>query len=228
MIRQPEDEPPAQPQPSPWPATPALHPEGTDEAITATPADPYVPVTRARDGRDWRIGTDVDVAWIAGGTSPGLTISAAVPPVFDAYATFVEPDSDERWEKRDRAVIALLTEYSAGQAWWLGYLDTGVDDIIFADAPMVTLYSGWRYVLVEAGWEQATSWRANERGMHGVLPEVMFPADRSWLLSTLWDHDWTCIGGSAEFVDSFVRHPDLQARPVELGQDATPPGHQAI
>jgi hypothetical protein len=167
------------------------------------------------------------VAWIARGTSPGPTITAAIPPVFAAYATFVEPDGEKGWDTRDQAVIALLTGCSAGQAWWLGYLDTGVDDVIFPDAPMVTLYTGWRYVLVEAGPEQAAAWR-NERGMHGVLPEVIFPADRSWLVSTLWDDDWSCLGGPAELVDGFLRHPDLQARPVQLGHDATPPGHQAL
>jgi hypothetical protein len=40
----------------------------------------------------------------------------------------------------------------------------------------------------------------------------MFPADRSWLVSTLWDDDWTCVGGSVALVDSFLRHPDVGAR----------------
>jgi hypothetical protein len=56
----------------------------------------------------------------------------------------------------------------------------------------------------------------------------MFPVGRSWLMSTLWDDDWTCLGGSAELVDRFLRHPDLRAQAVALGQDATPPGHQAF
>jgi hypothetical protein len=93
----------------------------------------------------------------------------------------------------------------------------------------VTLYSGWHYVLVKAGPEQAASWRRDDPGSFwpGVLPNLMFPADRSWLVSTLWDDDWTCIGGPAGLVDRFLRHPNLQARPVALGQDGTPPGHQA-
>ncbi|HET7868969.1 MAG TPA: hypothetical protein VFM85_01445 [Actinomycetota bacterium] len=88
---------------------------------------------------------------------------------------------------------------------------------------MVTLYAGWLYVLVEAGPEQAATWRhsGDWSFWKGALPNLMFPADRSWLVSTLWDDDWTCIGGPAGLVDRFLRHPDLQARRVTLGEDAT-------
>src|SRR4029453_14547927 len=112
---------------------------------------------RTRGGRKWRIGTDPEVAWIVGGTSTGLTITAAIPPVFEAYAKVVWPYGGEGQEQHDRAVLALLTEYTADQPWWLGYLDTGADDIVFPDAPIVTLYSEWHYVLVEAGAETASS-----------------------------------------------------------------------
>jgi hypothetical protein len=184
----------------------------------------------ARDGRTWRIGADTDVAWIAGGTSVGLTITAAVPPVFEAYATVTLPYAGHGQDRHDRTVLTLLSEHSADQPWWLGYLDTGADDIVFPGAPPVTLYSGWRYVLVEAGPEQAGTWRRHDLGSFwkGVLPNLMFPADRSWLYSTLWDDDWSCLGGPAGLVDAFLRHPGLDARPVTLGQDATPPGHQAF
>jgi hypothetical protein len=185
----------------------------------------------ARDGSTWRIGTNADVAWITDGTSVGRTITSAIPPVFEAYATVVLPERGEGQDLHDQAVLGLLSGQSADQLWWLGYLDTGADDIVFPGAPMVTLYSGWRYVLVEAGPQQAATWRQHDRPSFwkGALPNVMFPADRSWLVSTLWDDDWTCIGGPAELVNSFVRHPRLQARPVPLSsQDATPPGHQAF
>ena len=210
-----------EPRPAPLPG-PGLNPEA--------PAKPAVPPVRlARDGSTWRIGTDAEVAWIARGTSIGRAITAAIPPVFEAYATAVLPGNDEQQDEHDRAVMALLSEHSAGQPWWLGYLDTGADDIVFPDSPMVTLYSGWHYVLVEAGPEQAATWRRTDPGFwKGALPNLMFPADRAWLVSTLWDDDWTCIGGSAALVGSFLRHPDLQARPVLPGQDATPPGHQAL
>ena len=186
-------------------------------------------VTRTRDGGTWRIGTGAEVAWIADGTSIGRSITAAIPPVFEAYATVVVAYGEER-VKHDRAVLALLAEQSPDQPWWLGYLDTGVDDIVFPDAPKVTLYAGWHYVLVEAGLEQAAAWRPGDGRAFGTgdLPNLIFPADHSWLVSTLWDDDWSCIGGPAGLVDRFLRHPDLGARQVALGQDATPPGHEAL
>jgi len=185
-------------------------------------------VRLARDGSTWRIGTDADVTWITGGTAIGRTIAAAIPPVFEAYATVLLPEGGAGQDRHDRAVLALLRERSASQPWWLGYLDTGPDDIVFPGAPMVTLYSGWRYVLVEAGPEQAATWRHGPWSFWmGALPNLMFPADRSWLVSTLWDDDWTCIGGPAALIAGFLRHPALQARPVALGEDATPPGHDA-
>jgi len=60
-------------------------------------------VRLARDGRMWRIGTQTEVAWIAGGTSAGLTITAAIPPVFEAYATVVLPAGGDGQDKHDRA-----------------------------------------------------------------------------------------------------------------------------
>jgi hypothetical protein len=154
----------------------------------------------------------------------------AYPPVFDAYATVVLPDGDNERGAHDRALLALLVGQSPDQAWWLGYLDTGTDDVVFADAPMVSLYSGWRYVLVEAGPQQAASWRQGELGSfwRGALPNLMFPADHSWLVSTLWDDDWSCVGGPADLLRRLLADPDLEARPVVLGEDATPPGHQAL
>ena len=185
-------------------------------------------VTRSRDGSTWRIGTDAEVTWIAEGTSMSRTITSAIPPVFQAYATVLLPPGGEGQDEHDRVVLALLREQSAGQPWWLGYLDTGADDIVFPDAPKVTLYYGWHYVLVEAGPEQAATWRTSGDWSFwtGALPNLMFPADRSWLVSTLWDDDWTCIGGPTGLVNTFLRHPGLRARPVALGQDATPPGHE--
>jgi hypothetical protein len=59
----------------------------------------------------------------------------------------------------------------------------------------------------------------------------MLPADRSWLFSTVWDDDWTCIAGPRELVDAFLAHPDLRHRARKVGPsntNVTAPGHTAI
>jgi hypothetical protein len=184
-------------------------------------------VTRVRDGSTWRIGTDAEVAWINDGTSPGRAVTVAIPPIFAAYCTLELPKYWEAFSVHEQAVVALLSEHPVQQPWWLGYLDTGASDIVFPDAPMVTLYAEWHYVLVEAGPQQAATWR--DTRFNWALPDLMFPADRSWLVSTLWDDAWTCIGGSSVLVDGFLRDRTLgaRARRVALGEDATPPGHVA-
>ena len=178
-----------------------------------------------KDGRAWRIGTASDVAWIADHTIPGNTVNAAVPPVFEAYATFYQPDGVDT-ARHERAVVRVLTEHTADQPWWLGYLDTGAYDIVFNDAPKVSLYWDWAYVLVLAGPEQALSWRTGHLrgGETGALPDLFFPLDRSWLVSALWDDTWTDIGGPVNLIEALVSDPLANARRVRPDEDAVPPG----
>jgi hypothetical protein len=181
-----------------------------------------------RDGQEWRLGTDADVMWIHDGTSRGTEITAAIPPIFAAYCTLLVPrNGNDELATHEQALIDLLTDHTAEQPWWLAYLDTGASDVVFPYAPRTMMYSGWRYVLVEAGPHEATTWR--DADFKYALPDLMFPKDRSWLVSTLWDDDWTSIGGSEQLVSSVLAHPVLgpRARRVALGEDATPPGHEA-
>lgn len=185
----------------------------------------------SRDGQSWALGGSADVEWINHGTTADRTITSAIPPTFAAYCTLAVPpheDTDGVLAAHERALLELLDAHTAKQPWWLGYLDTGASDVVFAYAPRTTLYAGWGYVLVRAGPEQAGRWR--EHGWQLALPDLIFPADRSWLVSTLWDDDWTCIGGPAGIVDAVLAERTLapRARRVEPGQDATPPGDQAI
>jgi hypothetical protein len=188
------------------------------------------PVKVGRDGHQWPVGTASAADWITKGTTIDRTITSGIPPVFGAYATVVLPADEPEQETRDRAMLAVLSAHAAEQPWWLAYLDTGGSDIVFEDAPKVPIYHlDWRYVLVAAGSEQAATWRKDE--WRGALPDVVFPADRSWLISTLWDDDWTCVGGSTELVDDLLRDPDLEGyarRVMTLDEDATPPGHTAF
>jgi hypothetical protein len=104
-----------------------------------------------RDGRSWLVGTASDVAWIYLWTTVDFTITSAIPPAFDAYATVVLPEHRGERRRHDQAVI---------------------------------LYADWSYVVVRAGPEQATSWQQGDYFRERRLPDLMFPEDRSWLVST--------------------------------------------
>jgi hypothetical protein len=141
----------------------------------------------------------------------------------------VAPNLPEAHDRHAAAVLAILDRQTAAQPWWLGYLETGVSELVIDDAPMVGLYASWPYLLVQAGPEQAGTW--SEYAWKSILPDLMFPADRSWLVSTLWDDEWTCIGGSRELVDGILNQPDLRALAREVDpsfDDVTPPGHIAF
>lgn len=175
-------------------------------------------------GAVWPVGTPDDVRWIRAGTLPGLEITSAIPPIFEAYATVVIPREPLR---QASAVLDALRSASLTGPWWLGFLDVGALDRYLPDAPEVELYASWRYRLVQAGPIEALTLRAGD-SWKWPLPDLVFPIDRAWLLSTLWDDHWTCIGGSRALVEQLTSHPDLTSRRVELGQDATPPGHTAM
>jgi hypothetical protein len=183
---------------------------------------------RMLDETTWEIGGSGEVDWIAANTRPGRTIATAIPPLFGAYATVTVPGEDEDKRISDEALLALLRAQEPQQPWWLGYLETGVADVVFPDAPRVLLYSRWPYVLVKAGPDQAAAWRTRDDATpwHSPLPELMFPLDHSWLVSTLWDDDWRCVGGPTSLIEAVLRDPRLDAHAVALDEDATPPGHQ--
>lgn len=77
------------------------------------------------------------------------------------------------------------------------------------------VYSRWPYVLVEAGPREARNWRSDEGRWHTALPELMFPADRSWLLSSGWDDAWACVGGSNDLISALLAEPDLSAEKTD-------------
>jgi hypothetical protein len=194
--------------------------------------------TRVKDGIAWRVGSERDIQWIRDGTAVGRQITAAIPPVFADYATLLHADApgprDVRQERQqDLALVELLRRHTPRARWWLGYLDTGASDIVFWDVPKVMLYTGWRYVLIEAGPEQAATWRPAPGGQNNwkstELPDLIFPEDHAWLVSTLWDDDWSCIGGSEALIADLLEDRVLgpQVCRVSLSEDATPPGHTA-
>jgi hypothetical protein len=182
--------------------------------------------TGVKDGQSWRMGTQDEVGWIQDRTPGGVAITSAIPPVFDDYATVVIPEDDAERRASESALLRLLAAQSGDRPWWLGYLETGAHDVVFDHAPKVTLYAGWRYVLVEAGPLQAGTWR-DDAPWRGRLPDLIYPADRAWLVSMLWDDDWRCMGGNAALMRAVLADPELDSRSVMLEEDATPPGHAA-
>lgn len=53
---------------------------------------------------------------------------------------------------------------------------------------------------------------------------MLFPMDRSWLVSALWDDTWTDIGGPVNLIEALVSDPLANARRVHPAEDAAPPG----
>jgi hypothetical protein len=175
--------------------------------------------TQPKDGHAWRIGTENEVEWINAGVTDSRSITASVPPIFSAYATITFPldlessrDQMRHFEDRfDDALIRVLSAHTAPQPWWLGFLDTGASDVVLLEAPRVLVY-GCRYVLVQAGPREARAWRGDEGRWFTALPELMFPADRSCIFSSLWDDAWVGVGGSADLISALLREPELHAR----------------
>lgn len=169
------------------------------------------------------------VDWITASTRRDRTVTSAVPPGYARYATVLVPADDGARTRADAALVEVLQAHTPEQPWWLGYLDTGVADVVAPDAPRTSVYAGWPYVLLQGGPQQALASRRNSDSTpwHSALPELLFPADRSWLVSTLWDDDWRCVGGPAALVDALSERAELEVRPVRPDEDATPPGHGA-
>ena len=128
-----------------------------------------------KDGRAWRIGGEAEVAWIRENTEVSVAITSAIPPVFEAYATLELPGSGDHLsgspledpDRHNAGVLAVLSEHSAGQPWWIGYLDTGGADIVFNDvrkvrpSPTTTGGTCWSR-LAGAGGCLARAWSLEE------------------------------------------------------------------
>jgi hypothetical protein len=185
-----------------------------------------------KDGRSWHVGGQEDVRWIQEGVTRDVRITGAIPATFEAYASIALCEGvvgNRTPTDPDSAVLDVLRAHTSPQRWWLGYLETGASDVVFDEAPRVQLYSGWGYVMVLAGPEQAASWN-RENMWNWSLPALMFPEDRSWLVSLLWDDDWVSVGGSKQLITKLHKHPKLASGTYPRSPedpDAAPPGLRA-
>lgn len=170
-------------------------------------------------------GDESTVRWIRESCPAGLSIGAAIPPGFAAYATIVIPDETGPHRQHDAVLVEVLEKHSSTSQWWLGFLDTGADPLPFAGAGTVAVYGGWQFQIVGTSPDEAL--RLRENVWYRTLPDLIFPDDRAWLVSTLWDDDWRCVGGPEALIKDLSASDALETRTLSRDQDATPPGHIA-
>ena len=175
-----------------------------------------------------------------------------MPPVFDAYATIIDPwgvDEDPllAFERRsDRAAedgAWLQPEYAAARAasngWQVQERLVGVLSgfgsrswwLGYLDTGASdVVFDHVRGVKLYVEWPYKLVRAGPTQALtwRVILPELMFDEDHSWCLSTGWDDTWTSLGGPAAMIEALVADPVINARSVAVDQDATPPGHVAI
>ena len=176
----------------------------------------------SKDGRNWQIGDEQTVEWIRSNTLGGNQVTAAIPPVFDRYATLM-PSARTAPEIFERKCVEVLSSTS-NQAWWLGFLHTGAFPSPLPDAPEIELNYGWKYLFVKAGPPQALTWRTGNirSGISGLIPEIIFPEDRSWLLSGLWDDAWICVGCNESLLDALRNQQEILVHRVATTETLPP------
>jgi hypothetical protein len=80
------------------------------------------------------------------------------------------------------------------------------------------------YLLFGGKLSEAGDWGAADWG-HGIRravnsPNLMWPADRAWFVTTNIDGTWTGIGGSTELIDDLLRDPRLEVVRTRYDQEA--------
>ncbi|MEU8252691.1 hypothetical protein AB0C06_00290 [Micromonospora inaquosa] len=188
----------------------------------------------SKDGRDWRIGAADDVSWIVGHTTAGVSITTAIPPVFDAYATTYQAD-DVTVAAYEHALVEDVIRHTPDQPWWLAYLDTGAHNVVFPPRPEgVPLLE----LAVRAGrgrsrasshlahrWSHAPPPRRATRPVLSCRPVVAGLRALGRHLDLRRRPDtWTCVGGPTPVIHALERDSVANARQVRPDEDALPPG----
>ncbi|MEU4323847.1 hypothetical protein [Nonomuraea dietziae] len=67
-------------------------------------------------------------------------------------------------------------------------------------------------------------WHGSPLGFEPQSPSLLWPADRSWCVGTEIDFDSTLVGGPAGLIAAVLAAPDLEAWPVQPGDDLSASG----
>lgn len=129
---------------------------------------------------------DEEVAWISRGTARGMSIRSAIPDGFDVYG-LLDLD-DEARPIEDSLLNALQPEPDEVLvAGWIVRSDRMTEP-----GDEHTLYSGWLY---RCRHVQRTDLLG--RPARDGFPDLLFPPDHRWIVSTLWDDSWRSVGVTA-------------------------------
>lgn len=205
-----------------------------------------------RGGHHWEVGTEATVAWIQHGTDVGMAITSLVPPLFEAYATVVDPwcetfdpllkNFDRLWSSDIPDGAWLEPEHEVLRAGSRGWqVQEQLVEILagygsrswwlgYLDRGEGVGFGRTSPTRLYVGWPYRLVKAGPEQALSWqvTLPDLMFPEDHTWCFSTGWDDSWTCLGGPTNMIARLCDDSIVAARQVDVDQDATPPGHIAI
>ena len=127
----------------------------------------------------------------------------------------------EGWGWVDGSGVKVLTLTDDGGVERGPAIEPGVSTEIWARPRLrlphrdYQLFRGPLRAALDMGWEGSPG------GFEPQSPSLLWPADRSWCMSTEIDFDSTLVGGSAELVTAVLTASALDAWPVEPDDDLT-------
>ncbi len=81
------------------------------------------------------------------------------------------------------------------------------------------LFNAGPQFYIDPGWVNHVPWHHSPEWPQS--PNILWPADRSWVMVTEIDFDSTVVAGSQELVAALVRDPAIEALPLSAGADLT-------
>jgi hypothetical protein len=139
---------------------------------------------------------DQEVAWLRQESTVFGTLRYAIPGGFEAYGALDLPRNISPIEE------PLLDTLASDESEPLiaGWIDRGPWPPPPGDEHV--LYSGWRYRLRRVAPSEVAGLPTEGEGS---FPDLLFPPDRTWLVSLLWDDAWRSIGASQIVADQLSR-----------------------
>lgn len=135
---------------------------------------------------------DEHISWIRHDGAAFGTLQYAIPGGFEAYGVLDLPQDIVPIED---ALLSTLGVSPADQVL-AGWIDRGPWPAPAGDEHV--LYTGWKYRLRRVPASELSG--LPTEGV-GSFPDLLFPPDRSWLVSLLWDDSWRSIGTSQTTAD---------------------------